>query len=88
MSSEDLTALAERLRAEIDNLDEAGPEALERLSALHAELEQRLAHPREDNQDETFIESLKAGIETFEVEHPRATGILNQVLQTLSNMGI
>ncbi len=88
MSSEELNQLAERLRLEIDALQTPEPEALARLNALHTELETRLAHPREDNQDADFIESMRESIERFEVSHPRATGILAQILQTLGNMGI
>ena len=88
MSTEDLNLLAERLRSEIDALDSTHGEARERLDALHAELVQRLEHPREDNQDEDLLENIKTHIEAFEVAHPRATGILNDLMVTLSNMGI
>ena len=36
----------------------------------------------------TLAESLRQTIEKFEVEHPRATGILNDILVKLSSMGI
>ena len=88
MSTDDLNLLAERLRAEINALDSSHEAAREGLEALHAELVQRLEHPREDNQDEDLLERIRTNIEAFEIEHPRATGILNDLMVTLSNMGI
>ena len=74
--------------AEIDAVESDRPEVRERLDGLLAELNQRLEHPREDNQDEDFLERVQASIEHFEVEHPRATGILNDLMMKLSSMGI
>lgn len=37
---------------------------------------------------EPVIDNIKISIERFETEHPRATAILNEIMVTLSNMGI
>ncbi len=34
------------------------------------------------------IDRIKSSIDHFETEHPRATAILNDIMVTLSNMGI
>jgi hypothetical protein len=88
VSTEELGVIAQRLRAEIDALDAGEIEARTRFDALHQELVQRLEHPREDNQDSDLIERLREEVAAFEAAHPRATGILNDVLVTLGNMGI
>lgn len=38
--------------------------------------------------DNDIIEKIKTSIENFETEHPRATAILNDIMVTLSNIGI
>ena len=87
MSEDDLKRLVQELSAELEAVEhQAGDK--ERLQALHDGLEQRLEHPREDNQDEELIDAITEGIAHFEVEHPRATALLNQILQTLGNLGI
>ncbi|MCB1739096.1 MAG: DUF4404 family protein [Gammaproteobacteria bacterium] len=88
MSEHELETLMARLREELSRMDEDQGEARQRLEGLLANLEHRLAHPREDNEDSELIETLQAAIERFEIEHPRATGIVNQIMVTLSSMGI
>ena len=34
------------------------------------------------------MHGLRDAIERFEVEHPRATGVVNDIMVVLSNMGI
>jgi chromosome segregation ATPase len=38
--------------------------------------------------NEDMIDKIKSSIDRFETEHPRATAILNDIMVTLSNMGI
>ena len=42
----------------------------------------------ESNDKDDLIENIKTSIKHFETEHPRATAILNDIMVTLSNMGI
>ena len=42
----------------------------------------------ESNDKDDLIENIKTSIKLFETEHPRATAILNDIMVTLSNMGI
>ena len=87
MSKEKISASIELLRAEIANLKVEDTTAKARLDRLVAELESGLAEP-EPASDATLNESVKELIEQFEVEHPRITGVLNDLMVTLSGMGI
>jgi len=83
-----LNNMLELLRSELDSLDESDIQAREKLLAIAAEIEARLANPDSDKSHESLIETIRDSISWFEVTHPRATGILNQFMVTLANMGI
>ena len=87
MSNEKISASIELLRAEIDNLKVEDAAAKLRLESLVAELERQLTEPERDGAS-PIDESVKEMIEHFEVEHPRITGVLNDLMVTLSGMGI
>jgi Skp family chaperone for outer membrane proteins len=74
----------EALRAEIDALEDANQPVHARLMALADDIEKQL----EDEEDESLVERVQDAVREYEVEHPRTTGVLNQILMTLSNMGI
>lgn len=84
MSREQLRDLLSRLRAELATLDAGDDGAQTRLRRLLDDIEGQLA----DNDNDGLTSDLKRRIETFEVEHPRVTAILNDVMVTLSNLGI
>ena len=77
----------EKLRAEIDNIAADDHESKEKLNRLISELELRLETSNDEN-DQGLTQNVKEMINHFETEHPRATAILNDVMVTLSNMGI
>ena len=76
----------ERLRDEINHLATDDAESRSRLNRIISELEIKLDNPEDD--DEDLIDNLKESIQHFETEHPRATAILNDIMVTLSNIGI
>ncbi len=90
MSQDQLHDLIAQLRKEIDALGADDEAARERLDGLIAELERRLENPLDEDLEapEDFMETLRETVERFEVEHPRATGIVNSIMVTLGNMGI
>ena len=88
MSSEDLQDLLGKLRQEIKLIEQAEGEAHERLAELIAELETRIEEQPGEETDNGSTQTINTFIEQFEVEHPRITGILNEIMVTLSNMGI
>lgn len=76
----------ERLRDEINHLAADDVESRDRLNHLISELEMKLDNQEGD--DEGLMDNLRESIQHFETEHPRATAILNDIMVTLSNMGI
>jgi hypothetical protein len=88
MSDSELHQLIGQLKSEIARLGPQDDEARARLRALVAEVEQRIDPAEEDDADEDLMERLRETVERFEVEHPRATGILNNIMVTLGSMGI
>jgi predicted nuclease with TOPRIM domain len=85
MSKETLKNDLERLRVEINGLAENHPESRDKLNELINDLETRLENKEEH---EGLMENIREHISNFEAEHPRATAILNDIMVTLSNMGI
>ena len=85
MSRAQLEHALQRLRAELDQLD-GDVEA--RLRGVIAELEGQIEALDSAQESASMVNNLKRHIEQFEVEHPKVTNILNDVMVTLSNMGI
>jgi seryl-tRNA synthetase len=77
----------ERLREEINHLAADDLESRKRLNNLINEVEAKLENPDPDEVD-GLMKNLKDAIAHFETEYPRATAILNDIMVTLSNMGI
>lgn len=86
MTDQQLQADLERLRTEVNTLSEDNPATREKLNLLISDIEKRLDTSSED--DDGLLDNLKESIHQFETEHPRATAILNDIMVTLSNMGI
>jgi hypothetical protein len=85
---EDLRQSLNALKAELDRLDSADPDKRATLERLIDDIEHKLQHPDQGETSGSLIERAKESIEHFEVSHPRATAILNDIMMTLSNMGI
>jgi hypothetical protein len=77
-----------KLRAELDKLGPLDEAVRARLTGLLADLERRLADPAAGEDDDGLIANVRESVEQFEVEHPRTTAILNDIMLALSNMGI
>ncbi len=88
MSNDDLATLIEELKREIDRLDRGDREARERLGSLVADIERRIDSADDSVQHEDLMEGMREAIERFEVEHPRATGVINNIMVMLGSMGI
>ncbi len=88
MSIKKLQEDLDKLRVEINNIASDDHESREKLNRLINELETKLESPDDKNQDSSLILNIKETIGHFETEHPRATAILNDIMVTLSNMGI
>ncbi|MFQ5661324.1 MAG: DUF4404 family protein [Gammaproteobacteria bacterium] len=77
-----------KLRLEVDNLARDNIDAREKLNSLISEIEEKLDEPDDGTHYKTLIQNIKGNISQFETEHPRATAILNDIMVTLSNLGI
>ena len=84
MEDAQLRETLQRLREEIEKLGPQDQAAQARLSSLMADIERRL----DGQDDDGLIDNIKESVEQFEVKHPRATAILNDIMLALSNMGI
>lgn len=78
----------ERLRAEIEGLDGADQATREKLRQLVEDLEGRLEHAGQPSGHEDLTDQLRDTMLQFETSHPTLTGILNDIMIKLANMGI
>ena len=88
MDQKQLQASLEELRAEIHELKSDDQVAKAKLDGLIEDIEKHIANSGDSGDHESLVENLNSAVSEFEVSHPRATGILNHILMTLSNMGI
>jgi uncharacterized protein YoxC len=87
MAEKEVSEALFNLRSEIESLDGANPELRQRLEGILDDLENRL-EATEDENHLHLVEDMKEAVTQFEVEHPRLTGILNDLMVSLSNLGI
>lgn len=84
----------QQLREHLQQLDEAinkmqAPEAdKEQLRGLIDEVENQLADPLLASEAESLVDQVDGLVSSFEAEHPTISGILNNILVTLSSMGV
>ena len=88
MSRAELQASLERLRAELATLGTEAEDTRTRLTALVDEVERELEQLGETGDHASILDKLQHQVEAFEVEHPRITNILNDIMVTLANLGI
>ncbi len=88
MSKSELHEPLERLRTEIGKLGDEDEAIRQRMKRLVTDLERRLESSEEAEQEAHLVDGLRQNVERFEVEHPRLTAVLNQIMVELSNMGI
>ncbi len=87
-NTDDLHSDLARLREELAGLEAGDDAARARIEQLVDHIDRRLDAAATQAQHHSLTELVSDSIEQFEVEHPRATAILNQIAMTLSNMGI
>ena len=86
MSEQKINDALGALREEWNRLD--NPEAKERLTNLVENIEQNVDYTGLSVDHQDLVDDVKDAITHFEVEHPSITGLLNEVMMTLSNIGI
>jgi chromosome segregation ATPase len=88
MTAEKLREDLNRLRAELSTLARDNSTARDKLDSIINDIEQRIQEPDDASAHHGLLASIRDAIRHFEAEHPRATAILNDIMVTLSNMGI
>jgi len=88
MTGEKLRDDLERLRVELAALARHDPAARDKLNLLISDIERRIQEPDDAAAHHGLVANVRSAIRHFETEHPRATAILNDIMVTLSNMGI
>jgi hypothetical protein len=88
MQSERLRESLEQLRAEINSAVPSSGPTRERLNRLISDIERKLASPDDAEHHESLLSQVQDSIHHLELEHPRATTILNQIMTTLAGGGI
>ena len=78
----------EKLRNEIENLSADEDVSKEKLEMLLQDIEAGLEDEEQKNNQSELLAGLKESVNHCETEHPRATAIINDIMVTLSNMGI
>lgn len=78
----------ERLRREVDQATDVDSDAGKKFGDIVNSLERHLAEPDNPELHRNLTSSIRDAIENFETDHPRTTAILNDIMVTLSNLGI
>jgi hypothetical protein len=83
-----LDELVSTLRREMNALDIDDEDARQRLEKLVGEIEARIGAPDGAHAAGGLSGQLKASVLKFEVSHPRLAGVVNDLVDKLSAMGI
>ena len=87
----DVTHLEESLKhllAQVRALDVADPQAKRRVELLVLDIESVLEQPKPGAARATLGDRWRRSIVGFELSHPRLSGMMNDVIEELSKMGI
>ncbi len=87
MSDPQLQKAVDELRDELEQLPADAP-GRERLRTLLENVEAHLASEDAPILHQPLVDGLNAAVTEFEVEHPRATAVLQRIVSALSSMGI
>jgi len=85
MGTSKLKTSVEALRAEVRRIEASHPETRARLDALVADLENAA---KSEGGNASLVSRVREAVLHFEVDHPRVTAILNDLLVSLSNVGM
>ena len=87
MAEKEVNEALYSLRKEVERLEDLHPELKQKLDALLNEFEDR-TEASEDGNHLHLVKDMQEALSQFEVEHPTLTGVLNQLMVSLGNMGI
>lgn len=86
MDQEQFHDQLEALKAELERSDGLGEDTQQKMLVLVSRMEEQLHGA--DDEPETIPEQFEALKTEFEASHPTLTGIVNNILVTLGNMGV
>lgn len=87
MTHSKLKQSLQRLQAEIEDLRSVSDAEKNELEAIIGNIRQAL-DADEQSESADLQQSLKSAIVRLDASHPRLTAVLNDIMVTLSNMGI
>jgi vacuolar-type H+-ATPase subunit E/Vma4 len=88
MQRQQLREYLEELNSVISDLDGQSDKKT-KLTSLIAEIELQLNEPKlVTGEPQTLSSQVDNMVTTFEQDHPRVAGVLNNIMLTLSNMGV
>ena len=87
MNEQELRGQLDELAAAIENMPAAEAQKA-RLQALIDNIESQLSNAVVDGEPESLAEQVENMISGFESDHPTVAGILNNVMVTLTSMGV
>ena len=88
MSDKNLSELLEQLHNELGKTQVMDEKGRQLLRDLDSDIQKLLLRSEGMETDESFLESLQAAIDHFEITHPDLTSALSHMLTILSNAGI
>ena len=87
MNQQQLQEQLDELNAAIENLSVSADDKV-RLTSLIEDIEQQLTDIPLGEEPVDLVEQVDMLVSTFEQEHPTVAGILNNIMLTLSSMGV
>ena len=80
--SEQLKQHLEELKSELNNIGSDDPKLKKLAGEVDSALDQTVEVPQ------TLVQSMQHAVEEFEVQHPQLTAAVNNIMNSLSNIGI
>ncbi len=87
MDQQQLVKYLDQLNAEIGDL-KAPDSDKERLSELILDIERQITGTVVESEPHTLVEQVDVMVSRFEGDHPTVAGILNNIMVTLTSMGV
>lgn len=87
MPKNKIRELLEQLQGELDQVDPQDEKGRKMLENITTEIDSFL-QKSDDQRDETFFQRLQDTIDHFNIEHPKLTMALSEIMSILSNAGI
>ena len=87
MQREQLQEYLDQLNTAIEDL-QASESDKEKLAKLIGDIEQQLAAPVLAGEPQSLVDQVDTMVSTFEADHPTVAAILNNIIVTLTGMGV